>query len=50
LQLPSYLSLEKVLKISAKNRQLTDLETKISELFATDLTNDLSPYPYLSQS
>ena len=40
----------KILKISAKNQQLTELETKIKELFSSDLINNLSPYPYLSQS
>ncbi|CAI2196038.1 8917_t:CDS:2, partial [Funneliformis geosporum] len=34
----------------AKNKQLTELETKINELFASDLINNLSAYPYLSQS
>jgi len=58
LQLPNYIcsaensgfSQEKILKISAKNRQLNELETKINELFASDLMNNFSPYPYLSQS
>jgi tRNA modification GTPase len=50
LQIPSYISPEKILKISAKNKQLVELERKISELFASDLINNLSSYPYLSQS
>ncbi|RHZ35703.1 tRNA uridine-5-carboxymethylaminomethyl(34) synthesis GTPase MnmE [endosymbiont GvMRE of Glomus versiforme] len=58
LQLPNYIcsvensrfSHKKILKISAKNKQLAELETKINELFASDLINNLSPYPYLSQS
>lgn len=29
---------------------MKELETKINELFASDLINKLSPYPYLSQS
>jgi tRNA modification GTPase len=50
LQLPNYISQEKVLKISAKKQQLSELETKINELFASDLMNNLPSYPYLSQS
>jgi len=50
LQLPDYIPQEKILKISAKNRQLNELEIKVNELFASDLISNLSPYPYLSQS
>jgi len=50
LQLPNYISSKEVVKISAKNQQLTELEIKINELFAGNLINNLSPYPYLSQS
>lgn len=50
LRIPDYISQEKILKISAKNKQLIELETKINELFASDLINELYPYPYLSQS
>ena len=42
--------MEKILRISAKNKQLTELEEKISELFADDLIQNLPSYPYLSQS
>ena len=50
LKLPNYLSREKIIKISAKKQQLSELETEISKLFASDLINNLSPYPYFSQS
>jgi tRNA modification GTPase len=50
LQLPNYIFPDKVLKISAKKQQLSELETKISKLFASDLINNLPSYPYLSQS
>jgi hypothetical protein len=50
LTLLSDISSAKICRISAKNRQLSELETKINELFASDLINNLSPYPYLSQS
>ncbi|CAG8499686.1 5981_t:CDS:10 [Ambispora gerdemannii] len=50
LQLPNEISHKKILKISAKNKQLSELEAKISELFTSNLINNLSPYPYLSQS
>ncbi|CAH1756425.1 12384_t:CDS:2 [Entrophospora sp. SA101] len=50
LQLPDYISSEKVLRISAKNKQLSELETKINDLFASDLMKNLSSYPYLSQN
>ncbi len=50
LQLPNFVSSEKSLEISAKKQQLSELEAKIGELFASDLINNLSPYPYLSQS
>ncbi|CAG8834670.1 29598_t:CDS:2 [Gigaspora margarita] len=45
----SCFSHKKILKISAKNQQLAELEAKINELFASDLINNISPYPYLSQ-
>ena len=50
LQSPSFISLKKTCRISAKKRQLKELETKINELFSSNLINKLSPYPYLSQS
>ena len=50
MQSPSFISPKKTCRISAKKRQLKELETKISELFASNLINKLSPYPYLSQS
>src|SRR5256714_5973379 len=50
LQVPSFVAPKKILRISAKKQQIGDLEAKISELFASDLINKLSPYPYLSQS
>ncbi|CAH1764477.1 12906_t:CDS:2 [Entrophospora sp. SA101] len=50
LQLPSFLSPEKVLRISAKKQQITELATKINELFASDLINKLPTYPVFSQS
>ncbi|CAG8453622.1 10955_t:CDS:2 [Ambispora leptoticha] len=50
LKFPSILSAKKVCRISAKNQQLGELEKEIKELFASDLINNLSPYPYLSQN
>ncbi|CAI2161546.1 13845_t:CDS:2 [Funneliformis geosporum] len=50
LQLPNYIPSQKTLKISAKNKRLTELETKVNELFGSDLINNLPSYPYLSQS
>ncbi|KLL04661.1 MAG: tRNA modification GTPase MnmE [Mycoplasmataceae bacterium RV_VA103A] len=50
LQLPNFILPGKICRISAKNQQLTELEAKISQLFASDLVNKTSPYPYLSQS
>nr|CAG8551334.1 15248_t:CDS:10 [Entrophospora candida] len=49
LHFPALFSTEKVLRISAKKQQITELENKINELFASDLISNLSPYPYLSQ-
>ena len=50
LQLPLFIPTEKIVRISAKKKQITELETKIGELFAGDLVNNLPPYPYLSHS
>jgi len=50
LKIPNHISREKILRISAKNKQLSELENKVGELFASDLIDNLSPYPYLSQS
>src|SRR5205085_4749710 len=50
LQIPSFISLKKICQISAKKKQLKELEAKINELFASNLINNLPPYPYLSQS
>ena len=50
LQLPNYIFQEKVLKISAKKQQLSELEAKINKLFASDLVKNISPYSYLNQS
>jgi tRNA modification GTPase len=50
LQVPDYISSPKICRISAKNKQLGELETKIQELFATNLFTNSVPYPYLSQS
>ena len=50
LQIPSFILPKKILRISAKNQQIGDLEAKINELFASDLIHKLPPYPYLSQS
>ncbi|CFW92915.1 tRNA modification GTPase MnmE [endosymbiont DhMRE of Dentiscutata heterogama] len=50
LQLPDFIFPDKICRISAKNQQLTELEAKISQLFAGDLVNSLSLYPYLSHS
>jgi len=50
LQLPNYIPSQKTLKISAKNKRLTELEIKVNELFGSDLINNLPSYPYLSQS
>jgi tRNA modification GTPase len=50
LQIPSFISPKDICQISAKKKQLKELETKINELFAGDLINKLSPFPYLSQS
>ncbi|CAG8638490.1 16633_t:CDS:10, partial [Cetraspora pellucida] len=48
LQLPDSILPDKICRISAKNQQLAELVPKISQLFAGDLANSLSPYPYLS--
>ena len=50
LQILSFVPPKKILRISAKNQQIGNLEAKINELFASDVINKLSPYPYLSQS
>ena len=50
LQLPLFIPTEKIVRISAKKKQITELETKIGELFAGDLVNNLPSYPYLSHS
>jgi len=50
IQIPPYISQKKIIKISAKKNQLGELENKISELFASDLINNLTNFPYLSQS
>lgn len=50
LKMPPHISLKNTLWISAKNKQLTELESKISELFASNLINSLPAYPFLSQS
>ncbi|CAI2181157.1 20288_t:CDS:2 [Funneliformis geosporum] len=47
LQLPNYLSPKKILRISAKNKQLTELETKINELFAKTIIRELKKETYL---
>ncbi|CAJ0842022.1 10716_t:CDS:2 [Entrophospora sp. SA101] len=46
LQLPA-IARGKICRISAKNQQLSELEAKIGELFAGNLINNLSAYPYL---
>ncbi|CAI2182967.1 2807_t:CDS:1, partial [Funneliformis geosporum] len=50
LQIPALVPAEKIVRISAKNKQLTQLENKIKELFASDLLRNLPSYPVLSQS
>lgn len=50
LKFPAFIPTEKILRITAKSKQLRELETKISELFASDLINNLPSYPALSQS
>ena len=50
LQVPDCVSPQKICRISAKNKQLGELETKIQELFTTNLLANSPPYPYLSQS
>ena len=50
LQVPDYIPSQNVCRISAKNKQLGELETKIQELFATNLLTESPAYPYLSQS
>lgn len=50
LLIPSIVPLEKICRVSAKKHQLGKLETKISELFSSDLISNLSTYPILSQS
>ena len=47
---PNFIGSEKICRISAKEHQLTGLENKIEQLFASNLINNLPPYPYLSQS
>lgn len=50
LAIPHHITDEKILRISAKNQQLGELQTKISKFFASDLITGSPAYPYLSQS
>jgi len=50
IQIPNHISPKKILQISAKKNQLLELENKISELFVSNLINNLPTFPYLSQS
>jgi tRNA modification GTPase len=50
LKIPATIPAKKVCRISAKKQQLTELETKIEELFSSNLISDLPTYPILSQS
>ncbi|CAG8583781.1 11175_t:CDS:2 [Ambispora gerdemannii] len=47
LTLPSDISSAKICRISAKNRQLSELETKINELFAKSVIKELKKEAYL---
>ena len=50
LKIPATIPVEKICRISAKKQQLTELETKISGLFSSDLISNLPSYSVLSQS
>lgn len=50
LNVPPYIDSKKIIRVSAKNNRLEELENKISEIFASDLITNLSTYPYLSQA
>lgn len=47
-QSPSFISSEKICRISAKEHRLTELENKIERLFASNLISNLPIYPVLS--
>jgi tRNA modification GTPase len=50
LKIPDFIQKEKIVKISAEDKKIENLEIKIKEMFLTGMDNNDSQYPFLSHS